>query len=175
MKALTLHQPWASLIAVGAKKIETRPWSTKYRGPLAIHAGKHRPRSWWSNIHHNDDYRYAPEVIRAATLLDDTMEVDGAYWTAEESSNGEDWYHRWRGPLGAVVATAQLVDVVRVTEGTDCAGRPWLDGGPFSVDLDQLPFGDFTPGRYAWLLENIEPLAVPVPAKGKQGLWTWAA
>lgn len=27
MKALTLHQPWASLVAVGAKKIETRSWS----------------------------------------------------------------------------------------------------------------------------------------------------
>lgn len=40
MKALSLLQPWASLIAVGAKKIETRSWSTKYRGPLAIHASK---------------------------------------------------------------------------------------------------------------------------------------
>lgn len=40
MKAITLHQPWASLVAVGAKKIETRSWPTKYRGPLAIHSGK---------------------------------------------------------------------------------------------------------------------------------------
>ncbi len=38
MKAITLWQPWASLIAIGAKKIETRSWATKYRGPLAIHA-----------------------------------------------------------------------------------------------------------------------------------------
>lgn len=40
IKALTLHQPWASLIALNAKCIETRSWSTRYRGPLAIHAGK---------------------------------------------------------------------------------------------------------------------------------------
>lgn len=40
MKALTLHQPWASLIAAGVKTIETRSWSTRYRGPLAVHAGK---------------------------------------------------------------------------------------------------------------------------------------
>lgn len=40
MKAITLTQPWATLVAIGAKKIETRSWSTKYRGPLAIHAGK---------------------------------------------------------------------------------------------------------------------------------------
>lgn len=40
MKAISLLQPWASLIAIGAKKIETRSWSTKYRGPLAIHASR---------------------------------------------------------------------------------------------------------------------------------------
>ena len=39
MKAITLIQPWAT--AVGRyKRIETRSWSTSYRGPLAIHAGK---------------------------------------------------------------------------------------------------------------------------------------
>lgn len=40
MNAITILQPWASLIACGAKKIETRSWPTKYRGPIAIHAGK---------------------------------------------------------------------------------------------------------------------------------------
>lgn len=42
MRALTLHQPYASLIAIGAKRIETRSWATAYRGPIAIHAGKSR-------------------------------------------------------------------------------------------------------------------------------------
>lgn len=40
MKAITLTQPWATLVAVGAKKIETRSWTTTYRGELAIHAAK---------------------------------------------------------------------------------------------------------------------------------------
>ena len=40
MKAITLEQPFASLVSIGAKTIETRPWSTDYRGPLAIHAEK---------------------------------------------------------------------------------------------------------------------------------------
>lgn len=44
MKALSLTQPWASLVALGAKRIETRSWSTDYRGPLAIHASKGMPR-----------------------------------------------------------------------------------------------------------------------------------
>ena len=40
MKAITLWQPWASLIALGIKHYETRSWSTNYRGELAIHAAK---------------------------------------------------------------------------------------------------------------------------------------
>ena len=38
--ALTLHQPWASFIACGAKTYETRSWPTRHRGLLWIHAGK---------------------------------------------------------------------------------------------------------------------------------------
>ncbi len=40
MKALTIWQPWASLLASGRKKYETRSWATSYRGPIAIHAAK---------------------------------------------------------------------------------------------------------------------------------------
>lgn len=39
-KALSLWQPWATLIAVGAKEYETRSWTTDYRGSLVIHAAK---------------------------------------------------------------------------------------------------------------------------------------
>lgn len=45
MKALTLWQPWASLIGRGFKRYETRSWGTNYRGPLAIHAGAHGTRT----------------------------------------------------------------------------------------------------------------------------------
>ena len=40
MKVLTLFQPWATLVILGEKKIETRSWKTNYRGEIAIHAGK---------------------------------------------------------------------------------------------------------------------------------------
>jgi hypothetical protein len=40
MKAITLYQPYASLVACGAKTIETRSWHTWYTGPLAIHAAQ---------------------------------------------------------------------------------------------------------------------------------------
>lgn len=41
MRALSLWQPHAQAIALGLKPWETRDWSTRYRGPLAIHAAKH--------------------------------------------------------------------------------------------------------------------------------------
>lgn len=40
IRALSVWQPWASLIILGKKKIETRSWKTAYRGPLLIHAAK---------------------------------------------------------------------------------------------------------------------------------------
>ena len=43
MRCLTLSQPWAALVSIGAKRIETRSWTTTYRGPLAIHAAKAFP------------------------------------------------------------------------------------------------------------------------------------
>ena len=38
MKAISIKQPWASLIVHGIKDIENRTWATKYRGKVLIHA-----------------------------------------------------------------------------------------------------------------------------------------
>lgn len=47
-RALSIQQPWASLIAEGFKLIENRTWNTRWRGTLAIHAGKKiDPTSVW--------------------------------------------------------------------------------------------------------------------------------
>jgi hypothetical protein len=40
MRCISLWQPWATLVVIGAKEFETRGWPTSYRGPLAIHAAK---------------------------------------------------------------------------------------------------------------------------------------
>ena len=50
MKALTVQQPWAECIAVGAKLVENRSRPLSYRGPLAIHAGLR-----WSDRGARDD------------------------------------------------------------------------------------------------------------------------
>jgi activating signal cointegrator 1 len=44
MRALTLWQPWAQLVAVAEKKWETRSWWTSHRGELAIHASAAMPK-----------------------------------------------------------------------------------------------------------------------------------
>jgi hypothetical protein len=88
-------------------------------------------------------------------------------------------------PLGAIVATCTLVDVAPVEsiawhpyDGPDGArwwGSEWQPG-VVCVNDGQRPYGDFAPGRFAWLLEDVKPLDEPVPFKGGQGLTrTWEA
>lgn len=50
MKALSVRQPWAALLRSGAKKIETRSWSTRYRGPLVICASAGRPTGFYADV-----------------------------------------------------------------------------------------------------------------------------
>lgn len=45
LRGLTLTQPWASAIALGYKRVETRSFRVSYRGPIAIHAAKRFPRA----------------------------------------------------------------------------------------------------------------------------------
>ena len=64
MKAITLTQPWATLVAIGAKRIETRSWRTSHRGPLAIHAAKGMP-DWAKDICNEEPFR---SVLLAAGI-----------------------------------------------------------------------------------------------------------
>lgn len=45
MKALTIKQPWASLIVAGAKDIENRDWPTKFTGIVAVHSSAKMARA----------------------------------------------------------------------------------------------------------------------------------
>lgn len=63
MKALTVCQPYASLIALPAtdprhKRIENRTWVTDHRGPILIHAGK--SRSYLDGDNYGFDARHLP-------------------------------------------------------------------------------------------------------------------
>ncbi len=146
MKALSLWQPWASAIALGSKTIETRNWSTDYRGPLAIHAAKHWDRS-----------------IAEAVTEDEFV---GALWALWPDVLGP---ARARSilPFGSIVAVCDLVDV-RATESFG----PEIDvehGCRYRWTERQM--GDFHPGRFGWLLANVRALTRPVPYRGERGLF----
>jgi hypothetical protein len=64
MKTLTLTQPWATLVSLGAKTFETRSWKTDYSGPLAIHAAKGFP-GWAKDLCSIDD-EYFYKALRPA-------------------------------------------------------------------------------------------------------------
>jgi hypothetical protein len=64
MKALTISQPFASLIADGDKWVENRTWGTNYRGLLAIHAGQGT-----QYLSRSELAKYTSGVIAVATLF----------------------------------------------------------------------------------------------------------
>jgi len=152
MKALTLIQPWATLIAIGAKKIETRGWKTIYRGPLAIHASK-----GWSK-----------EVVRRALFTEPFKTLlNNAGYTLYSLL-----------PRGVIIATCELVSVKEILPAHTfrrMLGWQWTgpDGVEYCYELDdqERALGNYSPGRYAWMLHNVQPLPEPIAAIGKQGVW----
>lgn len=66
IKAISLWQPWASLIAIGAKLYETRHWETPYRGPLVIHAAKRMTNE-------QREFCESPVVFNALKCCADTL------------------------------------------------------------------------------------------------------
>src|SRR5437764_14875091 len=63
MYALSLKQPWATLLVHGLKTIEVRRWPTARRGPVLIHAAKvsaDRPEAW---AHVPEELRQAAQMV----------------------------------------------------------------------------------------------------------------
>lgn len=82
----------------------------------------------------------------------------------------------WGLPLGAIVAVAELVGCAPTGDGVAAAdelgfshARGYRDYR--IVDAHEYAFGDYGPGRWLWMLEDVCPLARPVPARGALGLW----
>ncbi|MDF9844168.1 MULTISPECIES: ASCH domain-containing protein [unclassified Paenibacillus] len=139
MKAITIKQPWATLIALGEKHLETRSWQTKHRGELAIHAGK--------------------QVDAEACEIPKIKEVLARHGYTVNNL-----------PTGAVVATTTLIDCHKVTLMKK--GKAVVSGIGY-VEGNELAFGWYDEGRYAWQLGGIKQLPQPIPAKGLLSLWNW--
>lgn len=154
MKGLTLTQPWASLVAEGAKRIETRSWRTAYRGPLLIMAAKGISSKAISGGERGLEALCATEPF-ASALFGGT----NANLTCADDL-----------PRGQIVAVARLANVIT----TGAAVFDLRYNAHLHAPHEQA-FGGYGPGRYAWLLDDvqaIEPTRIPkglVPCY--QGLW----
>lgn len=167
MKVITLTQPWATLIAIGAKHIETRSWATKYRGPLAIHAGQ--------GLGPVGNRRGMVRLCNTSPFYE-ALDAAGIWHTTAIDHL----------PYGAIVAVCELVDCIPTHHPGIASepGKPWFIGGrkgvgqhcyevPPRLDSNEYAFGDYTPGRWAWLLADVRALPEPIPAKGALSLWNY--
>ena len=213
--AINVDQPYASLIAHGIKEWETRPYPPagwpgipegQRRMPgvrvepgqeVLIVSNRSMAKGWacWLSAWNDDD-------------ADRLNLMESLGWTLDESANGDGWCKVWKPsvPLGAVVAVARITDVVPITK---CSGEHHVCNSPSDVLLhhsplhephadgetehdisDQLPYGDWSPGRWAWRLDDVRRLTEPVteyrvewdrswtppstkptPVRGRQGVW----
>ena len=70
MKALTIKEPWASLIINEYKKYEFRSWKTNYRGKILIHAGMNIEKDMLSRFQEYNLNYYKGAIIGEATITD---------------------------------------------------------------------------------------------------------
>ena len=143
MKALTLWQPWASLVAFEEKKIETRTWATKYRGPLAIHAAAKMPPGWLGASRFEGNFKEAARAVHIRRNW-------GPFgWPGNVNT------------LGCVLCIVKLISIEPATAVRD------------HLDIQERTFGNYDEDRYAWFMELVERFALPIPARGNRMLWNW--
>ncbi|WP_156680039.1 ASCH domain-containing protein [Sphingomonas profundi] len=154
MKCLTIWQPWASLIMIGAKPIEWRSWyapRSMHGQRIGIHAGTRKVAKievyqLITDCIHEGRQHLAGEPIDHPTGLDIPIALDflSTLLTAPELA-----------PLSCLLGTAVI-------------GEPRLaaDHG-YPVDSDRLE-----EQNWGWPLSDVQPLAEPVWVKGRQGFWT---
>lgn len=152
MRALTLTQPWAGLVASGIKLVENRPRSIVKRAdfgvPFAIHASREIDEGVYERI-----AEIAPELAQVARNIDGGLDT---FCT-------EPWFSLSH-ITSAVIAVATIERAVSAFDGV----VDLHNGVP--VDLgDQLRwfFGDV-----GYVLRDVRALAEPVPCKGALGFWT---
>ena len=151
MKALTLHQPWATFIADGRKRFETRDWpppGALIGQRIAIHAGK--KVDWQEAIDFKVITPEHPDIDRGVVVC--TAILAGVYQVTKWSEGpGEVFWNYERGYGESLM--------------------PGPGGAAKRVPRDS--FGNYAVGRWIWWLTHVDVLTPPIPAKGRQKLWEW--
>ena len=148
MLALTVYQPWTSLIAYLAKPIEWRGhvYPEHMIGTrIAIHAGARQVRR--------------DEI--AQLLLD--LRANGEAGTSLIPEIAIPLLERWHTspgalPLSTILCTAILGKPIRAADYARSRG----------IDNDRVDHK-----KWGWPLTDIEPVIPMAPARGQQGFWSW--
>lgn len=174
MKAISLWQPWASLIACGTKPYETRDWAPPrdlIGQTIAIHAAKKVDAEAKLLA---QDIVYGQHPDGRFELAD---KLNASFSKARDDVLGI--FGQAVLPVGCIVAIAKLDAAFQLgerAEGTAVeaasvvrriTSRPMPEC--FTVKIDD--FGNYAPGRWAWLLKDVRPINPPVPMKGAQGFF----
>jgi hypothetical protein len=174
MKAISLWQPWASLIACGAKPFETRHWAPPREligQRISIHAAKKVDRDAKEFAQDLAYGQHDPGGHDLAAKLETLMEG-----IPDEliGSFGMALY-----PVGCIVCTAVIDAAFHL--GDKATGTAWpaatvvrrMISRPmaecFTVRYDD--FGDYAPGRWAWLLRDVKVIKPTEGTIGRQGFF----
>ena len=65
---ISIRQPWAALIVTGIKDIENRTWSTRYRGPVLVHASKQADKIDADEIEFRFGVRLSSDLLRGGIV-----------------------------------------------------------------------------------------------------------
>jgi hypothetical protein len=182
MKCITIRQPWATLLVDPTlpKWIETRSRRTHVRGTIGIIAGLWTPSDCTLDV---GDY----EMVRWFGAWDNSSGWKLQIPVGERGDPGfpDDGLHPDL-PFGALIGTVDLYDCIPIEAwARHHDSHPHICGDgtrheraflyPGSVEpeygddvYDQLPYGDFTPGRWAWLTRNPVLFDEPRPMRGAQ-------
>lgn len=147
MQAISLWQPWATLLANGEKKIETRSWPIKGPFPrvLAIHAAK----KWTRELHqlcHQEPFR--------TSLI------------ACGHGNDQGYVYAPGLPKGVIVGMVRVVACESTNQGLFI---PAL----LKLSEKEIAFGDYHTNRFAWICDQFFKLPNQEPCIGRQGFFQW--
>ena len=147
MKAITVKQPWASLIVEGIKDIENRTWATKYRGRVLIHAGLDKKLT-----------HMFPTSFMSTQQVSRIMQQDVDYKLLDD---------KWC-IYGAIIGSVEIVDCV-INHPSVWAEKS--EFSPFTVNGEENE--GFRP-TYNWVLANPIKFDEPIlNVKGKLSFWEY--
>lgn len=197
VKAVVVYQPWATLIALEVKRVETRPLPPggfprpdgvrQYPG-LSVEPGERiaivAAATPWS-YYDTAKMPGAPVAWEALAVAVGWTEGGRDLWSAVRGGGGV----RHLTVLGSIVCTSVLAEALPVVEGLVDSRPAWTDrwiarpslGGlavwtrepprivPRRIDSES-PLGSYEPGRWGWSLESTHRLLLPVPCGRADGI-----